>query len=121
MPRKNSNQQARETVKLCEKLGVKTHVSFIIGLPRENCESLEEMMRFIDETKPSGRVLPNVLDILPGTDLYCRTDYYFPGKALLEDADITKSQIEMLLKFYQINFNIQELFRVTPPNITVEY
>ena len=116
-----SVQQARETVKLCEKLGVKTHVSFIIGLPRENCESLEEMMRFIDETKPSGRVLPNVLDILPGTDLYCRTDYYFPGKALLEDADITKSQIEMLLKFYQINFNIQELFRVTPPNIAVEY
>lgn len=116
-----SVKQAQETVKLCEKLGVRTHVSFIIGLPGENTESLEEMLSFIDETKPSGRVLPNVLDILPGTDLYSRTSYYFPGKALLEDADITKSQVEMLLKFYQINFKVQELFRVTPPNIAVEY
>ncbi len=111
--------QARKVVKLSEELGIKTHCSFILGLPGESVESLGEIIRFIEETKPSGRVLPNALDILPGTELYDRKEEYFPEGPDIPYADIIKTQIEMFLKFYEINARTTELTRIVPPKILV--
>lgn len=61
-----SVQQAKEVVKMTERIGIKTHCSFIIGLPGES----EGMIGFFEETKPSGRALPNILEILPGAALH---------------------------------------------------
>ncbi|MCP8306570.1 MAG: cobalamin B12-binding domain-containing protein [archaeon] len=113
-------QQAKDMVIAAEKIGIRTHCSFIIGLPGESAESLNSMIKFFDETKPSGRALPNILEILPGTELYEKREEYFSGKPLIPFADITTTQLDMLLKFYKINFGIEELFRVTPPNIVIE-
>jgi len=113
-------QQAKEMVKAAERLGVKTHCSFILGLPGESAESLDSMIEFLEETKPTGRVLPNILDILPGTELYEKKGEYFRGRSGIPPADVTKTRIELLLKFYMLNFGIDELFRIMPPNIMVE-
>jgi len=113
-------KQAKAAVKTAEKLGIKTHCSFIIGLPEETTRTLRNMMKFIEETKPSGRVLPNELDILPGTELAERTQEYFVNNPRISAANRTKAQIEMLMKFYEYRFGIKELFRVTPPNIILD-
>jgi radical SAM superfamily enzyme YgiQ (UPF0313 family) len=115
-----SVQQAKDVVKLAEKIGIRTHCSFILGLPSESPESLDSMIAFCEETKPSGRVLPNVLDVLPGTELFAREQEFFSSQPSLAKADITRVQIELLLDFYKTNFGINELFRVIPPNIVVE-
>jgi radical SAM superfamily enzyme YgiQ (UPF0313 family) len=114
-----SVQQAKDAVKMAEEQNIRTHCSFIIGLPGETVQSLNRMIEFIEETKPSGRVLPNVLAVLPGTELYAKRKEFFSNQPSLSYADITKTQIEMLLTFCKINFGIDELFRVTPPNIIV--
>jgi len=111
--------QAKEAVKAAERLGIRTHCSFIIGLPGETPQSLSKMMDFIDEVKPSGRVLPNVLEILPGTELMAKKEKYFANCKCLSDGEITSAQMEMLTRFYANNYGIKELFRVTPPNITI--
>ena len=113
-------KQAKDAVKTAEKLGIRTHCSFIIGLPGESARSLSKMMEFIDETKPSGRVLPNVLEILPGTKLMEKREEYFANHLSLSCANVTKTRIEMLTRFYTNNFGIKELFRVTPPNVIIE-
>ncbi len=111
--------QAREVVKLTEEIGIKTHCSFILGLPGESLESLNQMVKFIEEVKPSGRILPNTLDILPGTKLYNHIEDYFPDGPDIHHADIVKTQLEMFLKFYEINAGITELTKIIPPDIQV--
>jgi anaerobic magnesium-protoporphyrin IX monomethyl ester cyclase len=113
-------KQAKNAVKKAEEIGIRTHCSFIIGLPGETSRSLSKMMSFIDEAKPTGRVLPNVLEVLPGTELMERKNECFANHQSLSDANITQAQIEMLIRFYTNNYGIKELFRVTPPNITLE-
>lgn len=112
-------QQAKDVVKMAEKLGIRSHCSFIIGLPGETVESLNHIIEFIEETKPSGRVLPNTLDVLPGTELYEKMRKYFDETTSIPYADITKIQLEMLFKFYTSNSGTDELFRVVPPKIVV--
>jgi len=115
-----SVKQAKAAVKAAERLGIKTHCSFILGLPGETSRSLNRHVQFIDETKPSGRVLPNKLQILPGTELYDKKREYFAGRPNVSDADIVRTQLEMLAGFYRINFGVNELFPVRPPNLIIE-
>lgn len=115
-----SIEEAAAMVKETEKAGIKTHCSFILGLPGETPETLDKIIDFIEETKPTGRVLPNILEILPGTELYEREDEYYQRYKKLNQADITKTQIEMLLKFFELNTNIDKLFRVAPPEIIIK-
>lgn len=113
-------QQAKDAVKTAEKLGIRTHCSFIIGLPGESRRSLNKMLAFIEETKPSGRVLPNVMEVLPGTELSERKEEYFANQPSLSCADTTKAQLELLTRFYKNNFGVDELFRIEPPNVIFE-
>jgi radical SAM superfamily enzyme YgiQ (UPF0313 family) len=119
--RKGTNiEEAAAMVKETEKAGIKTHCSFILGLPGETPKTLDKIIDFIAETKPTGRVLPNILEILPGTELYEREDEYYLRYKKLHQADITKTQIEMLLKFFELNTNIDKLFRIAPPEIIIK-
>lgn len=115
-----SVQQARNAVKTAEKLGIRTHCSFIIGLPRESAQTLRNICKFIEETKPSGRALPNLLVTFPGTELFERKSEYFSNQHSVSLADMTRVQLEIVTRFYKINYGIDELFRVTPPKIVVE-
>ena len=95
---------------------MKTHCSFIIGLPGETVESLNKMIEFVQEVKPSARVLPNILDVLPGTELWESKNEYAKAPAI-PVADITRFQLELFFKFYEINAKTNELLRITPPEI----
>jgi radical SAM superfamily enzyme YgiQ (UPF0313 family) len=96
---------------------MKTHCSFIIGLPGETVESLNKMVEFVQEVKPSARVLPNILDVLPGTELWESKNEYYSNAPSISIADITRIQLEIFFKFYEINAKTNELLRITPPEI----
>jgi len=113
-------KQAKDAVKTAEKLGIRTHCSFVLGLPGESERSLNNIVSFLEETKPSGRVLPNLLQILPGTELSENTEKFFRNRASISDADKTKAQLEILARFYQLNYGLTELFRIPPPEVVFE-
>jgi len=112
-------KQAKDAVIAAEKVGIKTHCSFIIGLPGETAQSLKKMVSFVEETKPTGRVLPNILEILPGTELFERRTECYQSQTPIPNADIVKTQVEIMLSFYRNNFHSNELFAVTPPNVLI--
>ncbi len=113
-------EQAKEAVRTAEKLNIRTHCSFILGLPGESVRSLKNMVAFVEETKPTGRALPNRLSILPGTELFEKKEEYFSSQPTAPDADLTKTQIEIFTTFFRYRFAISELFRVVPPNLEIE-
>lgn len=115
-----SVQQAKDAVKTAEKLGIRTQCSFIIGLPGESPQTVRNIGKFIEETKPSGRALPNLLVTFPGTELFEKGSAYFSNQPPISLVDMTRVQLEIVTKFYKINYGIDELFRVTPPKIVVE-
>ncbi|HXG25207.1 MAG TPA: hopanoid biosynthesis associated radical SAM protein HpnJ, partial [Chthonomonadales bacterium] len=60
---------AREFMKNCHKLGIKVHGTFIIGLPLETQETIEETIRFAQELDPHT-IQVSIAAPYPGTELY---------------------------------------------------
>jgi len=64
-----SVEQAREAVKYARQAGIKTFCSFIIGLPGEDWDSVNETISFVKDTLPTSAQF-NVAVPYPGTKLY---------------------------------------------------
>lgn len=60
---------AREFMANCRKLGIKVHGTFIIGLPIETQETIEETIRFAQELDPHT-IQVSIAAPYPGTELY---------------------------------------------------
>ncbi len=60
---------AREFMSNCKKLGIKVHGTFIIGLPIETKETVEETIRFAQELNPHT-IQVSIAAPYPGTELY---------------------------------------------------
>lgn len=60
---------AREFMQNCKKLGIKVHGTFIIGLPIETRETIEETIRFAAELDPHT-IQVSIAAPYPGTELY---------------------------------------------------
>jgi hopanoid biosynthesis associated radical SAM protein HpnJ len=60
---------AREFMRNCRKLGIKVHGTFIIGLPIETQETVEETIRFAQEIDPFS-IQVSIAAPYPGTELY---------------------------------------------------
>jgi hopanoid biosynthesis associated radical SAM protein HpnJ len=60
---------AREFMKNCHKLGITVHGTFIIGLPIETKETVEETIRFACELSPHT-IQVSIAAPYPGTELY---------------------------------------------------
>lgn len=60
---------ARETLEMAHALGIKNHVSFVIGLPGETEETVESTIRFINSV-PVDSVQFSVAIPFPGTAFY---------------------------------------------------
>ncbi len=60
---------AREFMRNCHKLGIKVHGTFIIGLPLETKETIEETIRFAQELDPHT-IQVSIAAPYPGTELY---------------------------------------------------
>ena len=62
-------ETAREFMANCKKLGIKVHGTFIIGLPVETRETIEETIRFACELDPHT-IQVSIAAPYPGTELY---------------------------------------------------
>jgi radical SAM superfamily enzyme YgiQ (UPF0313 family) len=62
-------EMAREFMQNCRKLGIKVHGTFIIGLPIETKETIEETIRFAQELDPHT-IQVSIAAPYPGTELY---------------------------------------------------
>jgi len=61
--------QAREMLEMAHSLGIKNHISFVIGLPGETPKSVENTIRFIHSV-PADSVQFSVAIPFPGTSFY---------------------------------------------------
>jgi hopanoid biosynthesis associated radical SAM protein HpnJ len=71
-------ERARQFTKDCRNLGLKIHGDFILGLPGETRESIEETIRFAKEMD-TETIQVSVAHAYPGTELY---DYAVSNKFL---------------------------------------
>ncbi len=62
-------QEAETAIKAAKKAGIKVFCSFIFGLPGENWETVNETIRFVTHSLPTGAQF-NVAVPYPGTELY---------------------------------------------------
>jgi radical SAM superfamily enzyme YgiQ (UPF0313 family) len=60
---------AREFMRNCRKLGIRVHGTFMIGLPIETQETIEETIRFAQEIDPFS-IQVSIAAPYPGTELY---------------------------------------------------
>ena len=78
---------ARRFQENCHRLGIKVHGCFIVGLPGETKETIEETMRFAIEVNPET-IQVSLSAAYPGTELFRQaTDngWLLPGRLLGDD------------------------------------
>jgi radical SAM superfamily enzyme YgiQ (UPF0313 family) len=63
--------QAREFVKATRELGILIHGTFILGLPGETAETIEQTIRFAQEIDPYS-IQVSLVAPYPGTELYAQ-------------------------------------------------
>jgi len=70
---------ARKMIKVTRDIGLELHCYFIIGMPGETYEQMEESFNFIKETKPDS-ISITLATPLPGTELYkiCKENKFIP-------------------------------------------
>ncbi len=75
---------AREFMANCHKLGIKVHGTFIMGLPIETKETVEETIRFAQELDPHT-IQVSIAAPYPGTELYdqAKTNGWFDNNLLI--------------------------------------
>lgn len=62
-------ETARNFMRNCRKLGIRVHGTFMIGLPIETQETIEETIRFAEELDPFS-IQVSIAAPYPGTELY---------------------------------------------------
>jgi radical SAM superfamily enzyme YgiQ (UPF0313 family) len=79
-------EQAREFMKNCKKAGIVVHGDFIIGLPGETRETIEESLQFAKELD-CETIQVSIAHAYPGTDFYnfAQTNGYFRSDVEMTD------------------------------------
>ncbi len=86
---------AREFMQNCHKLGITVHGTFIIGLPVETRETVEETIRFACELSPHT-IQVSIAAPYPGTELYeqAKANGWFTDHALIANSGIQTSTLQ---------------------------
>lgn len=86
---------AREFMKNCRKLGITVHGTFIIGLPIETRETVEETIRFACEINPHT-IQVSIAAPYPGTELYeqAKVNNWFADSVLVASSGIQTSTLQ---------------------------
>ena len=81
-----SVEQAREFMKNCKKAGIVVHGDFIIGLPGETRETIEESLQFAKELD-CETIQVSIAHAYPGTEFYdfAQTNGYFRSDVEMTD------------------------------------
>ena len=85
---------AREFMRNCKKLGIMVHGTFIIGLPIETKETIEETIRFAQELDPHT-IQVSIAAPYPGTELYdqARQNGWLDNSVLVAGSGIQTSTL----------------------------
>ncbi|KGF73874.1 radical SAM protein [Neosynechococcus sphagnicola sy1] len=86
---------AREFMRNCRKLGIIVHGTFILGLPIETQETVEETIRFAREINPHT-IQVSIAAPYPGTELYeqAKANKWFASDALVANSGIQTSTLQ---------------------------
>ncbi len=86
---------ARKFMENCRKLGIKVHGAFIIGLPNESRETIEDTIRFACEVSPHT-IQVSIASPYPGTELYrqAQENGWFTDSSLVADSGIQMSALQ---------------------------
>ena len=86
---------ARKFMENCNKLGIKVHGAFIIGLPNESRETIEDTIRFACEVSPHT-IQVSIASPYPGTELYrqAQENGWFNDSSLVADSGIQMSALQ---------------------------
>jgi hopanoid biosynthesis associated radical SAM protein HpnJ len=85
---------ARQFMKNCHDLGITVHGTFIVGLPIETRETIEETIRFACEVNPHT-IQVSIAAPYPGTELYnqAKENGWFTDTALVANSGIQTSTL----------------------------
>jgi len=86
---------ARQFMQHCHKLGIAVHGTFIIGLPIETRETIEETIRFACELSPHT-IQVSIAAPYPGTELYAQAQAngWFSNQALVANSGMQTSTLQ---------------------------
>jgi len=104
---------ARKFMADCRKLGITVHGTFIIGLPNETEETIEETIRFACEVNPHT-IQVSIAAPYPGTELYRQAEEnnWFTSDAMVAQSGIQLSTLEYPhLRSKQIDDAVERLYR----------
>ncbi|ACK71959.1 hopanoid biosynthesis associated radical SAM protein HpnJ [Gloeothece citriformis PCC 7424] len=104
---------AKKFMENCHKLGIKVHGTFILGLPDETQETIDETIRFACEINPHT-IQVSIAAPYPGTELYQQAliNNWFTDKNLVANSGIQLSPLEYPnLSSAQIEAGIERLYR----------
>lgn len=87
--------QAREFTKRCKQLGIMIHGTFIVGLPGETKQTIEESIEFAKGLDPDS-IQVSLAAPYPGTGFYnyLQEHSYFSAKSLVNDHGYQDSGVE---------------------------
>lgn len=88
-------EQGLEFAKNCKKLNIMTHGAFVMGLPGETPESVEDSIRFAREVDPDT-VQVSLASPYPGTEFYeiCKKEGYLVMDNLVSDKGYQKCGVQ---------------------------
>lgn len=104
---------ARQFMANCTKLGITVHGTFIIGLPNETRETIEETLRFAYEISPHT-IQVSIAAPYPGTELYRQAieNSWFSDQALVANSGIQTSTLHYdHLSSAEIENAVEHLYR----------
>lgn len=104
---------AKKFMQNCHKLGIKVHGTFIIGLPNETQETIDETIRFACELSPHT-IQVSIAAPYPGTELYrqAQENGWFTNKDLVANSGIQLSPLEYPdLSSADIEAGVERLYR----------
>lgn len=106
-------EAARQFMKHCHDLGITVHGTFIIGLPIETRETVEETIRFACEISPHT-IQVSIAAPYPGTQLYqeAKANGWFADHALVANSGIQTSTLHYpTLSSEQIEESVEQMYR----------
>jgi hopanoid biosynthesis associated radical SAM protein HpnJ len=88
-------RQAREFTKRCQQLGIMIHGTFIVGLPGETRQTIEESIEFAKELNPDS-IQVSLAAPYPGTELYnyLQEHQYFSARNLVNSSGYQNASVE---------------------------
>lgn len=115
--------KAMETVNITKKLGIKTHLTFTVGLPNETDKTAMKTLQFALKMNPDSAQF-SICTPFPGTEYFEQasrkkyidfndySDFDGAGKAVIRTEELSSVDLEKILSKMQAAWRRHKLFRI---------